>query len=89
MAEKPHEKENVDAHVTFTHHHLMNTKQTPPVITVHQAAKALQVQPSTVYAWVREDELPHLRLGGRIRIPAAKLADLLGITVEDLTAAVR
>jgi excisionase family DNA binding protein len=62
----------------------MNDTQTPLTITVHQAAEALQVQPATVYAWVRADEFPHVRLGGRIRIPTAKLADLLGVTSQQL-----
>ena len=57
-----------------------NSTPVPPTITVHQAARALQVQPATVYTWIRNDELPHLRLGGRIRIPTAKLAEMLGIT---------
>lgn len=56
----------------------------PPTITVHQAARVLQVQPATVYAWIRADEFPHIRLGGRIRIPTAKLASLLGITSQEI-----
>lgn len=64
----------------------MRTTPIPPTITVHQAAAALQVQPATVYTWIRNDEFPHIRLGGRIRVPTAKLADLLGMTVEDLAA---
>ena len=61
----------------------------PPTITVHQAAHALQVQPSTVYSWVRADELPHLRLGGRIRIPTARLAELIGISPAELVETLR
>jgi len=64
----------------------MTDTQTQLTITVHQAAEALQVQPATIYAWIRDDELPHLRLGGGIRIPTAKLAEMLGVTVEDLGA---
>lgn len=64
----------------------MTNTQTPLTITVHQAARALQVQPASVYSWIRDDEFPHLRLGGRIRIPTAKLAEMLGMTVEDLGA---
>ena len=56
----------------------------PATITVHQAARVLQVQPATVYAWIRADEFPHLRLGGRIRIPTARLADLLGISSQEV-----
>lgn len=63
----------------------MNDTQTPLTITVHQAAEALQVQPATIYAWIRDDEFPHVRLGGRIRIPTAKLAEMLGITSQQMT----
>jgi excisionase family DNA binding protein len=63
---------------------MKNTTPVPPTITVHQAARALQVQPATVYAWIRADEFPHLRLGGRIRIPTAKLAEMLGIASQQL-----
>jgi excisionase family DNA binding protein len=61
-----------------------NNAPVPPTITVHQAARVLQVQPATVYAWIRADEFPHLRLGGRIRIPTARLADLLGISPREI-----
>ena len=64
--------------------HMSHSTPVPPTITVHQAARALQVQPATVYAWIRNDEFPHLRLGGRIRIPTARLADLLGITPREI-----
>lgn len=56
----------------------------PPAISVHDAARIFQVTPATAYAWVRNGELPSIRLGGRIRIPTARLADLLGVTVEEL-----
>jgi excisionase family DNA binding protein len=62
-----------------------HTQAIPPTLTVYQAARAMQVTPATVYAWIRDDEFPHLRLGGRIRIPTAKLADMLGITPQELT----
>lgn len=62
----------------------MHDTQAPLTITVHQAAEALQVQPATVYAWVRDDEFPHLRWGGAIRIPTAKLAEMLGVTPKEL-----
>ncbi len=59
-------------------------KPFPHTITVYQAARILQVQPATVYAWIRRDEFPHLRLGGRIRIPTARLADMLGISPREV-----
>jgi excisionase family DNA binding protein len=59
-------------------------KKRPLTISVHEAAEALGVVPATVYAWVRAGEIPSLRLGGRIRIPTGKLADLLGVEPEEL-----
>ena len=57
----------------------------PPAISVHEAARIFQVTPATAYAWVRNGEIPSIRLGGRIRIPVARLADLLGVTVEEIS----
>ena len=56
----------------------------PPAISVNEAARILQVTPATAYSWVRNGEIPSIRLGGRIRIPTARLADLLGVTVDEL-----
>ena len=58
--------------------------RTPLVISVHKAAQLLGVVPATVYSWAREGEIPSIRLGGRIRIPVAKLADVLGVDPSDL-----
>ena len=60
------------------------TSTCPPTISVHQAARLLGVTPPTAYAWVRSNEIPSLRLGGRIRVPSARLADLLGMTLDEL-----
>jgi excisionase family DNA binding protein len=60
------------------------TRSAHPTLTVREAASLMKVTPATIYAWVRADELPYLRLGGRIRIPTAKMAALLGITPHDL-----
>jgi excisionase family DNA binding protein len=66
-----------------------HTQQVPPTLTVHEAARIMKVTPATVYAWVRADEFPHVRLGGRIRIPTAKVADLLGITSGEIVDGLR
>lgn len=58
----------------------------PLVISVHRAAQLLDVTPTTAYSWARQGEIPSIRLGGRIRIPVAKLADLLGVDPADLVA---
>jgi excisionase family DNA binding protein len=49
----------------------------------------MKVTPATVYAWVRADEIPFLKFGGRIRIPTSKLADLLGITPGEIVDGLR
>ncbi len=84
MRSIPQAAENVESRHGVVHDASMNDTQVPPTITVHQAARALQVQPATIYNWIRADEFPHLRLGGRIRIPTARLADLLGVTPREI-----
>jgi excisionase family DNA binding protein len=59
-------------------------KEATPVITVAKTARLLGVTAPTAYEWVRQGELPSIRLGGRIRIPIAKLADLLGLSHEEM-----
>lgn len=60
------------------------TRQVPPTLTVYEAADLMKVTPATVYTWIRNDEFPHLRLGGRIRVPTARFADMLGITPQQV-----
>ena len=48
------------------------------VITVEEAADALQIGRTAAYEAVRHGELPSLRLGRRILIPTAPLLRLLG-----------
>lgn len=80
----PQQSANVELRVPAAQYRHMDDTQAPLTITVHQAAEALQVQPATVYAWIRNGEFPHVRLGGRIRIPTAKFAEMLGVTPEEL-----
>jgi excisionase family DNA binding protein len=56
----------------------------PVTLSVADTAQILDVVPATIYQWIRADELPNLRFGGRVRIPTAKLADLLGVSPADL-----
>lgn len=69
---------------------MKNEQQTssrfPVTLSVADAALILEVVPATVYQWIRDDELPNLRFGGRVRIPTAKLAGLLGVSPLDLAA---
>ncbi len=41
----------------------------PPVLTVSQAAKLLQVSENHVYSLVAQKSVPHVRFGKLIRIP--------------------
>lgn len=66
--------------------HTTTSQRVPPTLTVYETARVMQVVPATVYTWVRDGDLPSVKLGGRVRIPTAKLADLLGMTSEELVA---
>ena len=37
------------------------------LLTVPEVAEELQVKPSTIYTWVRQDRIPHIRVGRLIR----------------------
>jgi excisionase family DNA binding protein len=52
--------------------------------TVEQAAELLGVGRNTAYDAARKGDLPVLRIGRRLVVPAARLAALLGVTTEEL-----
>jgi len=56
----------------------------PVTLSVAETARILDVTPATMYSWIRHNEIPSLRLGGRVRIPTARLADLVGVDPADL-----
>ena len=49
----------------------------PLTLTVEQAAKVLGIGRSTAYELVHTGDIPSLRLGRRIVVPTAKLAEML------------
>jgi excisionase family DNA binding protein len=53
-----------------------------PTLSVDEVTELLGWGRSAVYEGVRRGELPALRIGHRIRIPTAKLLELLGIVEE-------
>jgi hypothetical protein len=57
-------------------------------LTVEQAGRALGVGRSTAYEIVRGDLVRVLRLRRRVVVPAAPLAEQLGVTVEELWQAI-
>jgi excisionase family DNA binding protein len=57
-------------------------------LTVEEAAQVLGIGRSTAYEAVRCGQIPAMRLGRRAIVPAAWLAQQLGVTVEAVTAAI-
>ena len=60
----------------------------PLTLTVEQAGRALGVGRSTAYELVRADLIRGLQLRRRVVVPAAPLAEQLGVTVEELWRAI-
>lgn len=54
-----------------------------PTISVERAAAILGIGRDTAYLCVRSAEIPSIRLRGRIRIPTAALAGMLGVAASD------
>lgn len=53
-------------------------------LTVEQAGKVLGISRSTAYELVRAGDIPSLRLGRRLVVPVARVADGLGVTAESV-----
>ncbi len=51
----------------------------PLTLTVEQAAKLLGIGRSTAYELVQTGDIPSLRLGRRIVVPVARLAEMLAV----------
>jgi excisionase family DNA binding protein len=63
----------------------MNDDEIQPLtLTVEQAAKVLGIGRSTAYELVHTGEIPSLRLGRRIVVPAARVAMSLGVGSEEI-----
>lgn len=60
----------------------MRIDDLPPAISVERACKMLGVSRRSAYGAVAaRGELPTFRLGGRMRVPTAKVLELLGLGV--------
>ena len=57
-------------------------------LTVEQAAQLLGIGRSTAYELVHGGDIPSLRLGRRIVVPVAKIADRLGASPGHVTRAI-
>ena len=54
----------------------------PELLTVDNAARALQIGRSTLYAWIAEGIVPTFRIRGVVRIPRAALAQMIEEQVQ-------
>lgn len=61
----------------------------PLTLTVEQAAKVLGIGRSTAYELVHTGDIPSLRLGRRLVVPTATLAESLGVSVSVIRAATK
>ena len=47
------------------------------LLTVPEVADELQVKPSTIYTWVRQGQIPHVRIGRLIRFSFEQIEKFL------------
>jgi excisionase family DNA binding protein len=50
---------------------------TPPLLTVPEAATALRVKPSTVRAWILKKRIPKQKAGGKVLLRRCDLEEFL------------
>lgn len=64
----------------------ITTATRPPLtLSVPEAGRlAFGIGPEAAYRAAHADQIPVLRVGRSLRVPTAKLAELVGVTVEDL-----
>ena len=60
----------------------------PSLVTVGEAASLLRVTRALIYAMVRSNEIAHVRVGQRIRIPTDMLMDEYRVNAENIIAQV-
>lgn len=51
----------------------------PPTISVERAAELLGISRSSGYRGIHSGEIPAIHIGGRIRVPTAKILAMLGL----------
>ncbi|MHB1538692.1 MAG: helix-turn-helix domain-containing protein [Solirubrobacteraceae bacterium] len=59
----------------------------PTVLTVEQTAAILRTGRSATYAAIHSGQIPSIRVGRSIRVPRARLAELLGESAKAAKAA--
>jgi excisionase family DNA binding protein len=55
-----------------------SSQTAPTVLTVEEAGRLLRISRQSAYQAARTGELPTIRIGRRLLVPRAKLAELLG-----------
>lgn len=53
-----------------------------PVLTVKEAAGILRISASKAYQMIRENQLPHIKMGQRYVVPRKQLMDWVELTVQ-------
>ena len=61
----------------------MKEDSEPRVYSVEETGRILRISRGSAYERVRTGEIPSIRLGRRILIPAASLRDLIGEKTKD------
>jgi excisionase family DNA binding protein len=54
-----------------------------PTLSIEQAAEAAGISRGAAYVAARTGEMPTLRFGRRLRVPTAKLCEMLGLRGGD------
>ena len=60
----------------------MNLNDLPAALTVEEAASICRIGRSSAYEGVRTGEIPSIRVGRSIRVPTARLLEMLGLPVD-------
>ncbi len=47
--------------------------KSPRLFDIHQAARYTGISPTTLYKWVSQRKIPHIKLGGSLKFDPVKL----------------
>jgi len=62
---------------------MVDIQNLPIFLTVEEAAEILRLKRSTAYEYVRQGAIPSVRLGYFIRVPAARILEMAGLTKKE------
>ncbi len=60
----------------------MRSETQDAVLTIPEAARLLRISPGTAYLAAKGGSLPVVKVGGSLRVPRARLEELLGLRSE-------